>query len=538
MSNVNVTMNLVGGSRKGKYPSQQGSDWSMNMYPEKNDSQQYMCSVPGLKYISQVVSDGSAFRGCYVASSGLTSEGGQQELFAVYGSTLYRYDQSITVHAIGTINSLTTRVSFAESGGPRPFLYLVDGTGFYYYNIGEGGSLTQATLPEPVDDDTRNVKPTHIAVVGGIAVINDAESGYAYYTNAYPLASDTRTVYEMANGAPVYESADSVKIKTIEVSSASYMWLDDYGVQHYFNAESSSDKISAVYAMGSALYLFGPTSVEIWQRGSDSYATWIRTSYTINTENGLAETYSITSVNNSLIYVASGKSMGKCVMGLSGTTFERISQPWLDAKLLQATEIYGFSFSTTGHNFFVLQMSGLNETWVYDAANSQWHQNCSLVYATGRLTSWRVAGMAWWRQQMLAFTTDGFLESHMNDYYYEDFSSTQKLPMVRKRQTPVVVDDYKPFIFNEMSVECNVGAFDGYYETDPFLLLEVSSDGGNTFGNAVQESLGRTGQYSARVRFLGLGLNRLCVVRITYSNPTDFVVTASSNRVTATEAPI
>ena len=531
-------MNLVGGSKRGKYPSQQGSDWSMNMYPEKNDTNQYMCSVPGLKFIRQVADSSNAFRGCYVASTGLSAEGGQQELFAVYGSTLYRLDQSIGVFAIGTLNSLSTRVSFAESGGPRPFLYVVDGTGFYYYDIAEGGSLIQATLPEPVDDDTRNIKPTHVAVVGGIAVINDTGSGYAYYSQPYPLAADTRTVYEMANGSPVYESSDSVKIVTKEVASASYMWLDDYGVQHYFNAESSSDKITAVYSMGSALYLFGPTSVEIWQRGSDSYATWIRTSYTINTENGLAETYSVTSVNNSLIYVASGKSMGKCIMGLTGTTFDRISQPWLDAKLLQATEIYGFSFSTTGHNFFVLQMSGLNETWVYDAGNGAWHQNCSLIYDTGRFTSWRVGGIAWWKQKMYAFTTDGLLETHMNDYFYEDFDGSKRLPMVRTRQTPGVVDDYRPFIFNEMSVECNVGAFDGYYEKDPFLLLEVSSDGGNTFGNAIQESLGHTGEYSHRVRFLGLGMNRLCVVRITYSNPTDFVITASGMRVTATKAAI
>jgi hypothetical protein len=86
-------------------------------------------------------------------------------------------------------------------------------------------------------------------------------------------------------------------------------------------------------------------------------------------------------------------------------------------------------------------------------------------------------------------------------------------------------------------VECNVGTWNDY-ELKPMLLLEVSKDGGNTFGNVHSASLGRTGNYSHRVRWFTLGLNRLCVIRLTYSHPTDLVLTYCSIRAEQTGAMI
>ncbi|MBQ5897667.1 MAG: hypothetical protein IIW81_04305, partial [Oscillospiraceae bacterium] len=37
--------------------------------------------------------------------------------------------------------------------------------------------------------------PTHVAVVGGSIVVNDAGSGYLYYSIAYPLNSSTRKMF-------------------------------------------------------------------------------------------------------------------------------------------------------------------------------------------------------------------------------------------------------------------------------------------------------------------------------------------------------
>ena len=89
------------------------------------------------------------------------------------------------------------------------------------------------------------------------------------------------------------------------------------------------------------------------------------------------------------------------------------------------------------------------------------------------------------------------------------------------------------FVIEELAVECNVGTWDDYGRM-PELLLEVSKDGGNTFGQPKHASLGRTGDYSHRVMFRNLGMCRKCVLRITYSHPTEFTLNSCSIRAEST----
>jgi hypothetical protein len=70
------------------------------------------------------------------------------------------------------------------------------------------------------------------------------------------------------------------------------------------------------------------------------------------------------------------------------------------------------------------------------------------------------------------------------------------------------------------------------------LRLEVSADGGKTFGNFTTAQLGVGGDYSNRVRFYNLGLNRLCVIRVSMSWGYDFAMTACALRVRPTGAMI
>ena len=97
--------------------------------------------------------------------------------------------------------------------------------------------------------------------------------------------------------------------------------------------------------------------------------------------------------------------------------------------------------------------------------------------------------------------------------------------------------DYKPFILQELTAECNTGAMNEYGRPAK-ALLQVSKDGGYTYGNVIEASCGRRGEYMVRLKFLNLGINRNCVIRISYSEPTDFVISDSSIRVQPLNYPI
>ena len=60
----------------------------------------------------------------------------------------------------------------------------------------------------------------------------------------------------------------------------------------------------------------------------------------------------------------------------------------------------------------------------------------------------------------------------------------------------------------------------------------MRNDGGYTFGNVIRTSVGKKGKYHTRAKWMNLGMTRQCVLRLTYSEPTDFVITDSSIRFT------
>lgn len=543
MSTTKVSNYLISpGSNKGRHPATMGTSWSCNMFLDINQENRYLASLPGLEFVRKI-GDGKC-RGAYVSSIGLGSQNQQENAFVVFGNVLYRLDWVGNCDLIGQVANGSSRVHFAETGGINPYLLIADGSNLWAYNLIEGGELRRITLPERVTGDGGQINPSHVAVVSGSVVINDRTSGFLYYTIPYPLNNDTRVVFQtqMVDGkkVPVYDPDNPYKVMTTEVDAFDWMFLDSYGVQQYFNAESSSDNVRAIAAVGANLYLFGYKTVEIWQRGASEESTWTRQSYTANASNGLQAPDSIAICGSTLYYLGSGESYAKGVLMVSGQTYTKISEDWLDDKLLGETgdSAFAFAYAQGSHNFYVLQLQNLQETWVYDVETKEWHQRVSRVFNSGDETRWRASAMIWFKGTFYAFCNDGCQYRHSDDYWYEDYGShDQRLPMIRHRQGAVIVDNERPFIFNELSIECNVGTW-ADYNLQPMLLLEVSKDGGNSWGHVRSCRMGKTGQYSHRVRFHALGYNRLCVLKVTYSHPTSLELTACSQRVSATTGVI
>ena len=274
----NITYSFVGSSAKTKNPNIQGAAISRNMYSgfngSKDDARRFMQSCPGIKYLMTLGSEGS-IDGMYVPSTGLSSTNYTPDLFVAYGGKVYRINNAYETEEIGNYVSGNT-VIFAESGGERAILMWVDGVSIYGYNL-KDGTTVNITLPKRITENVY-IRPTHIAVVSGSIVVNDLGSGYVYYSVPYPLSQERRNVFNIVDGQVQYKS-DNITVETREVDSGEYCFLDDYGVQQYFNAESSSDKVTAVYSVGALLTLYGPSSIEFWQRGdAESYQTWQRTS--------------------------------------------------------------------------------------------------------------------------------------------------------------------------------------------------------------------------------------------------------------------
>lgn len=534
----NITYSFVGGSAKTKNPNIQGAAISRNMFTgfngSKDDARRFMQSCPGIKYL-MTLGDSGQVDGMYVPSTGLTSMNYAPSLFVAYNGTIYRIDNGYNVEAIGYYTS-GNKVEFAESGGERAILLWVDSVAIHGYDLKKGESVA-ITLPKRITENLY-VRPTHIAVVSGSIVINDLGSGYVYYSKPYPLSQEERQVFDIVDGQVQYES-DKITVKTKPVNSGEYCFLDDYGVQMYFNAESSSDRVTAIYSVGALLTLYGPSSIEFWSRGdAESYQTWQRVSYTINKEQGLEAKYSLASVNQTQFCIGTGKANAKCVLMIDGTKVSKISEEWLD-RILNDNEISNtraWTYSKNNHSFYIFTVG--NETYCYDISTGEWHIRSSRNFYTSKNKPYMPLYAVWFNNKIITGCCEnGNLYVLDDNYYREDFNETDSLPLYRVRQTPVITADYKPFTLYQLSLECNAGCIENYNKLSA-CLLQMSNDGGFTFGNVIEAGLGERGQYSARLNWLNLGRTRQCVIKVMFSEDSDFVISDATLRFDILNTPI
>lgn len=537
-----ITYSLVGGTDFAiAAPNIEGSAISRNMFTESNtegenkDVRTFLQSCPGIKYFDSF-GDRHNCDGMYVPSTGLSTMDYEQCLFVAYNGTIYRVDSSLNHEEIGHY-ALGNTVVFAESGGERAILLWVDGNDIHGYNLKEGTTV-DITLPKRIDAENQYIQPTHIAVVDGTIVLNDKGSSYTYYSIKFPLNTATRKVFDIVNGKVQYDT-DGITVLEKEVDSGVYCFLDDYGVQKYFNGSTSSDKCIALTSVGPLLTMYGPSSIEFWQKGnSESYQSWQRTSYTINKEQGLEAPYSLATVNHSQFCIGTGKANAKCVLMINDTNVQKISPLWLDRILSDSDvkSVKGWTYSKNNHSFYLFSIK--NECYAYDVTTGQWHIRSSRNFYTGKQKNYMPLYAVWWNNKIITGSSEsGHLYELDEKYYYEDFDNTNRLPLLRMRQTPVITADYKPFILQELTAECNTGAKEDY-GTSAKALLQISRDGGYTYGNIIEGNCGRRGQYFVRLRWLNLGMNRQCVIRISYSEPTDFVISDSSIRIQPLNYPV
>lgn len=537
-----ITYDLTGGTDFAiAAPNIEGSAISRNMFTERNtegdnkDVRTFLQSCPGIKYFDSF-GDKYNCDGMYVPSTGLSTMDYEQCLFVAYNGTIYRVDSSLNHEEIGSY-ALGNTVVFAESGGERAILLWVDGNDIHGYNL-KDGTTVEITLPKRIDAENQYIQPTHIAVVDGTIVLNDKGSSYTYYSIKFPLNTAMRKVFDIVNGQVQYDT-DEITVLQKEVDSGVYCFLDDYGVQKYFNGSTSSDKCIALTSVGPLLTMYGPSSIEFWQKGNaESYQSWQRTSYTINKEQGLEAPYSLATVNHSQFCIGTGKANAKCVLMINDTNVQKISPLWLD-RILSDNDVKwvkGWSYSKNNHSFYLFSIK--NECYVYDVTTGQWHIRSSRNFYTGKIKNYMPLYAVWWNNKIITGSSEsGHLYELDEKYYYEDFDNANRLPLLRMRQTPVVTADYKPFILQELTAECNTGAKEDY-GTSAKALLQISRDGGYTYGNVIEGNCGRRGQYFVRLRWLNLGMNRQAVIRISYSEPTDFVISDSSIRIQPLNYPI
>lgn len=443
-----------------------------NMYIEqhpysggKNAQPSMLVPYSGLK--SKWVFSEGPIRALYTTATG-------KYIVVVSGNTvrLIQNAQSTSpvVTVVGTLSTSTGRVSVTDNGFN---IFLADGVNGYQID------MTVETLT--------------------MALIVDSN----YYTGS-------KTVTYQA-GYFILEQADTYLFYISNPDSIDFPSLNTY------SAVSNMDNVTAVHSQNEQLYVFGSRSIELWALNgsvtgtSDVFALQSGRVYSV----GCSAPYSIQKVGTTFCFVGTNEQGDGMVFSFEGDSPVRISTHALEAELQNLKDLdkaTAFTWQENGHSFYALNVPGLNSTYVYDFMTKVWTERTSLV--DGYTTRWIGECHAFvGGTHFIGDYRKGTVYALDPSWYLDG-----DLPIRRERITPHLSSGVGRVFYKTLQIDLEPGSI-ATDAGEALLHLQVSKDGGKTWGLPFTTTMGKAGEYTRRARFNRLGSGRDMVFRVWTDSP-------------------
>lgn len=383
--------------------------------------------------------------------------------FLVANNGVYSLDSSDVATRIGSLSTYSGFVGMASSGSQ---LVIVDGIDGFYWN---GTTFTQIT-------DLDFVDAVQVKFIKGRFIVNKPGTGRFYISADYDASSWASLDYATAE-------VDPDNLIAIEVDHQELWLFGEFVTEQY-------------YYSGNTLFPFEP------QPGA--FIEW-----------GCMAPWTVQKADNSIVWLAQTRNGGRQVVQATMTNPIVISSSSLEErmnKMTMVSDAYAFVVkSPDKHLFYVLTFPTANETHVYDFATKLWH-------------AWETFGVGRFRVATHLYTNGkSYMGDAINGNLYTFDASTYKdndVNIVRSRKTEHSSSNQDRIFCHSLELLINVGqGLITGQGSDPQVALYYSDDGGNTYGNAHTESLGKIGEYRTRVKFDQLGEYRHRVYEVRISDP-------------------
>lgn len=188
-----------------------------------------------------------------------------------------------------------------------------------------------------------------------------------------------------------------------------------------------------------------------------------------------------------------------------------------------ASDAVGWTYQEYGHSFWVIYFPTANKTWAYDVATGLWHERGYWMSAAGFYVADRAMCHTFnFGKHLVGDWGSGNIYILSSDYTTDDGNPIRGL-----RRTPTVAKENKWVYFKQIEfvMETGLPTEVPIYEADGVTLrpakiqLRWSDNGGKTWSNWYDLSVGLVGEYDLRVikRMLGRGRKRLW--EVAWSDP-------------------
>lgn len=410
--------------------------------------------------------------------------------YIVSGNKVYAITgaQSVPTVVAGAMESIVGPVNAADNG---THIIFVDGTNGYYIDT----TVSPLTLVKITDP---NFHPTDTIT----------------FQDGYFIGVDKG---DDLKGTGAFFISDLYSIDFLPLNEA--------------NASGASDILVAAISCNRELYLLGAKSLEIWFDQGSSAATPFQRQDGRFSQVGCAAPNSIAVVGETFFWLGSNSQGGGIIYSLENAMPQRVSNHAVEYAIQGLTDLTGataYSYQQEGHFFYCLNIPGTNTTWVYDTSCKQWHERQSTINGvTGRhlgQTHCMLNG-----KHLVGDYRNGNIYLYDLDVYTDNGQIVNRI-----RQAPHISQNLNRLFYKLLEIDLQFGVgLSGeiqYYVndepfnepvqgSDPRVTLEISNDGGETWGNPIYAKMGKIGKYNTRARWQRLGSSRDRVFRVTISEP-------------------
>ncbi len=391
--------------------------------------------------------------------------------YGVHRGVFYQVDNNGTRTSKGALNTSSGRVSMAHNGTD---VLVVDGTNGWIYNIA-GDTFTQVTAAG---------FPVGAKSAAWLDQLFIVENGVVFATSPDGLAWDATE-----QGVP----------------------------------ESSPDGIETIIADHGELTVLGVLSTEFWTAsGAGDFAFAPLKSATA--EWGLVATASLCKANDSLTYLAKNSDGQASVVRLRGHAPEVISTPDIDhilnsfSTLADATAL---AYKVGGHPFYQLNAPTGDMSFLFDAFANRWTRVKS--YGMGRHRG--EMAIQYLGRTIIADEDTGALYTLNPDSFTENGNAIESELISDVVRLPD--GERFPVDCLRLDMETGVGILSGQ-GSDPQVMLQVSRDGGATWGAEMWRSVGKLGKYGRRVEWRRLGTADAWAFKTRFTDPVKRVFVSAS----------
>lgn len=279
----------------------------------------------------------------------------------------------------------------------------------------------------------------------------------------------------------------------------------------------SADPIVGMTTTHQELWLIGALTTEVWI-GSGAADFFFQQQQGAYIDHGCAAQYSISNTDILSFWIAEDKQGNGLVLQGANYEVKEISTPRIVAIIKQGifSDAIGFCFQISDHAFYVIVLPSQNLTLMYDLTTEMWNK-WAWTDGDGNLNRHRAnCAMFAYGKNIIGDWETGKLLA-LDDQLYQD----EGQPIVRIRTLPHIVNgEYSRISGKSFDADISVGNGQPN-EDEPMISLSWSDDRGKSYGNPVQQSMGKEGEYLTTVSWNRLGQARDRVYKLQWSANVD-----------------